>query len=704
MKLADMATRGTCLSSALAIGTLSALHTQAHASSDPATESLAVFEVVVTARKIEERPQDIPMSVQVLSGTFLHESGVTRLHELQFAIPGLVVNTIGMFGAGFSLRGIADQDVAGLSVAPHLNGVYLGDANLAIARLFDIGRIEVLKGPQGTLYGRNATGGSINVVTQPPQDSLSSELEVSLGSFDTTRAQGHINLPAGSAAVRLAFIASDSDGYVRNSVDDRRFAEDDFWGMRGSLRIQPSDDLNLDIMAQHIRDDGGSGDLWTPSPDLLIDPHDIRLATVTLEDPYLISEIDNLNVNLEYDLGFASLRSITGYARSEVRNVDDCAGLPILQGCVRSALPNEFNQWSQELQLLFPQSGAYEGILGAYYSDAETSAVFYQVWPVVSAQPLNDNRSTESGSTSALFGQATVHFAHRWSATAGLRMSWEEQHATTIGTGIEDSHTLLAAKNESDNPSWLLAIDYARSADFMLYASLSTGFKSAGIHASTVVNGEPDDFGSEYLTAFELGGKSQWLSGRLTLNGAAFFYDYEDLQVTTTVFSEDGPVFGVDNAAKAEIYGVDALTSFAVSDRWFVTGGVVWLPKREFVEYQNEETGDTLSGNELVRAPEWSTTGAVSYERPLHEYGSLSVRLEYSYRSGYFFTRENDPDFAQAAFGLLNAFLRFEAANEKWYLFASGHNLTDEDYFNQVFIQSSPGYPDTYEVGVGYRF
>ena len=280
------------------------------------------------------------MSVQVLSGESLDESGVTRLHELQFAIPGLVVNSIGMFGAGFSLRGVADQRVAGLSVAPHLNGVYLGDSNVAIARMFDIERIEVLKGPQGTLYGRNSTGGSINIITQPPQDSLASEIEVSLGTFDTTRAQGHLNLPVQTAAVRLAFITSDGDGYIRNSVDERRFAEDDFWGLRGSLRIQASDDLRVDVMAQHIRDDGASGDLWTPHPDFLVDPHDIRLTTVTLENPYLISEIDNLNVNLEYDLGYPSLRSITGYAHSRVRNVDDCAGLPVLQGCNRSALPN----------------------------------------------------------------------------------------------------------------------------------------------------------------------------------------------------------------------------------------------------------------------------------------------------------------------------------------------------------------------------
>ena len=125
----------------------------------------------MTARKIAEDPQDVPISVQVLSGEYLDESRMTRLHELQFAIPGLVVNTIGMFGVGISMRGISDQSVAGLSVAPHLNGVYLGDSNAAIARLFDIERIEVLKGPQGTLYGRNATSGSINVITRAPQNS-----------------------------------------------------------------------------------------------------------------------------------------------------------------------------------------------------------------------------------------------------------------------------------------------------------------------------------------------------------------------------------------------------------------------------------------------------------------------------------------------------------------------------------------------------
>ena len=277
------------------------------------------MEVIVTARKIEEDLQDIPMSVQALSGDFLNETAITRLFELQFAVPGLVVNSSGMFGAGFSLRGIADQRVTGLSVAPHLNGVYLGNANLAVARMFDLERIEVLKGPQGTLYGRNATGGSINFITRSPQDSFSADIEGAYGSFETARVQGHVNLPFEKSAFRLAFIISEGDGYIRNSIDDRKFAEEDFWGLRGTFRIDASDDLSLDVMAQHIRDDGASGELWSPRPDFLVDPADIRLTTVTLANPYLISEIDNFSVNLQYDLGFAQLRSITGYAQSEVQ-------------------------------------------------------------------------------------------------------------------------------------------------------------------------------------------------------------------------------------------------------------------------------------------------------------------------------------------------------------------------------------------------
>ena len=310
------------------------------------------------------------MSVQALSGDFLDQANLTSLYNLQFNVPGLVVNNVGMFGAGFALRGVAAQGGGDQSIAMHLNGVYLGSANLAIARSFDLERIEVLKGPQGTLYGRNATGGSIDFITRAPQDDFSAEIEGAYGSFATTRAQGHVNLPMEGAAVRLAFVASEGDGYIRNSVDDRRFAESDFWGLRASLKADVTDSLRLSVMAQRVTDDGATGDLWTPNPEYLIDPSDIRLATVTLPNPYLETENDNVDVTLEYDLEFGTLRSITGYARSRTENLDDCAGMPLLQGCVRGGTLR-FDQWSEEIQLHLHGTGAIDGLVGLYYFEAD---------------------------------------------------------------------------------------------------------------------------------------------------------------------------------------------------------------------------------------------------------------------------------------------------------------------------------------------
>jgi iron complex outermembrane receptor protein len=659
-----------------------------------AAEEAVLTAVIVTARKIAEDLQDIPMSVQALSGECLDAANLTRLYELQFSVPGLVVNNVGLFGAQFTLRGVAAQAGNDQSIALHLNGVYLGDANLAIARTFDLERIEVLKGPQGTLYGRNATGGSIDFITRAPQDAFGAEIEAAYGSFATKRAQGTLNLPLQRAAVRLAFIASEGDGYIRNSVDDRRFGEDDFWGFRASLTSDVSDRLRLSVMAQRVMDDGASGDLWTPHPDFLIDPSDIRLATVTLADPHLETENDNVDLTLEYDLAFGTLRSITGYGRNSTENLDDCAGIPMLQGCVRGGKLRA-EQWSEELQLHLNGDGAVDGLIGLYYFEAGRADDFHQYRPLIAPRPTTQHATVEER-TAALFGQATLRFDEQWSVSGGLRISRDESHTNSLIAGVRAEPTRLIGDFDSDDLSWRLDLQYALSDDSMLYAGVSTGYKSGGVTTDSF-RAELDDFGPENLLAYEAGEKSRWLNGRLTLNAAAFYYDFDDLQVG--VITNAGS--DVANAARAEIYGIDADGYFAITDRLSVSGGVVWMPKREFVDFNDE--GISYSGKELVRAPEWATSAAVTYELPVGDLGGLSARIEYNYRSSYFFTRENDPDFEQDGFGLLNVLLRFES-HDGWYAFASGRNLTNEDYFHQIFFQSSPGYPDTYEIGVGYRF
>ncbi|MGH6781204.1 MAG: TonB-dependent receptor domain-containing protein, partial [Sphingomonadaceae bacterium] len=159
-----------------------------------------------------------------------------------------------------------------------------------------------------------------------------------------------------------------------------------------------------------------------------------------------------------------------------------------------------YEQWSQELQLVFPGSGVVEGIVGAYYADADATLAFYQLLPLVNPQPLNDFRSTSSDPASALFGQATVHFADRWSTTAGLRLSQEEHRVTTIGTGLQDSPTLLVGTTDSDDLSWRLDLRHAISDDAMVYAGVSTGYKSGGFITTSLTDGEPDGYGPEHLT------------------------------------------------------------------------------------------------------------------------------------------------------------------------------------------------------------
>lgn len=661
-----------------------------------------IAEIIVTARKIRESVQDIPMSVQVLPAELLDELDLTRLFDLQFNVPGLVVNNLGLNGAGFSLRGVGDQGGSSLSVATHLNGVYLGKSNLAITRMFDLERVEILRGPQGTLYGRNATGGSINFHTRRPQDEFTADIEAGYGSFATARVQGHVNVPLEKVAIRIAYIASEGDGFIHNSVDNRRFAEDDFWGLRGSLSVNLTDRLQLDFMAQHVEDDGASGELWLPNPDYMPNPSNIHLTTVTLPNPFLKTDSNNVSLNVEYDAGFAVLRSVTGYATNNVRDLDDCAGLPILLGCVRSAIPARHDQWSQEVQLVSPQSNSFDWILGSYYYGDDDDKHSFQFTPVLSSEPTNDRFTQGSETNLAVFAQASWHFARRWNVTGGLRLNREKHRLSAIGTGVEDSPTLVAKTLDGRNASWRLDLEFAASDDVLLYAGVATGFKSGGL---TILSfGVLDPFDPEELTAYEAGVKSQWLDQRFTLNGAAFFYDFQDMQVSTYTATESGLIFETDNAARAEIYGIDTDALLAVSDRLTLSAGVVWLPKREFVEYRNDRTGDTLSGNKLARAPEWTTIAAISYNRPLASAGTLSARFEYNYRSGFFYTTNNNPDYSQDGFGLLNVFLKFQAKSGKWYAFATGRNLGDADYFNQVFLQASPGYPDTYEAGFGYRF
>jgi iron complex outermembrane receptor protein len=659
-------------------------------------------EIVVTARKKAEDLLEVPMSVQVLSGAFIDTTNETSLLDLQFDVPGLVITNAGMHGGGLSLRGVTDQGGGSLAVAVHLDGVPLGSPRLAMSRVFDVERIEVLKGPQGTLYGRNSTGGSINVINRAPGDSPASSVEFGVGSFGLQRVDGQINLPLGKSAVRLAVAAADSDGYLHNSVDERRFAEEDFVGARLSWRLAPTDSLSVDVRVQHVDDDGALAELWMPRPDFLPDPNDPYLTTVTHPDPFLRLVNDAASVAVKVDFEAASLYSLTGYARNRTENVDDCAGSPPMHNCVRTALPNAFEQWSQELRLQSAPGAGLEWLAGLFYVDGDDETSYYLDIPAFGTL-LSDRHTRDRQRALAAFGQATWRFRDAWRLSAGARFGRDEVRMTTAGTGRDDSPVPISGSHTWNNTAWRVSVDYALGESALLFASIATGFKSGGFVPPVPPDVDVDPFEPEEVLAYEAGLNLAAMHGRATLRAAAFYYDFTDLQVSTTTLVADRVSYVTDNASKARIYGLDIAAMLPVGERWSVSGGVVWLPERSYLEFVTTDSREDVSGNYLSRAPEWSVAAALDYRRPFVA-GMLSARLDASYRSAIYFTRDNFPEFSQEGFGIVNLYLRYEARSERWYLYASGRNLADESYFTQVFLQSAVGMPRNWELGVGLRY
>lgn len=677
------------------------LHPDA-AISQGAGERERLDEVVVTARKVAEDILRVPMSVQALPADYLERRDLSNLYDLQYEVPGLVINNRGMFGAGISLRGVADEGGGGLAVAPHFNGVYLGRANLALARSFDLERVEVVKGPQGTLYGRNATGGSISILSRVPDPEFNAGIEAASGTFNTTRINAHVNLPGDRVAARFAVAGAEGDGFIRNSVDDRRFAEEDYRAVRASLRFIPSDALTIDATLQHVEDDGASGELWSPRPDQLPDPGDIHLTRVTLADPFQSKKNDFANISLGYRFAGFTLRSITGYARNEVRDRDDCDGTPELPGCVRGVHPLRYRQYSEELRLESRDGKALDWLVGFYFFDGDEFQDFDQR-RVTQPQIVFDYTATADETAYAVFGDVTRTLGARWRLNGGLRFSREQRRVTSVGTGSQDSPTLLAAAQSWNATSWRAGIDFSPSEWMFLYASVSTGFKSGGVTTTRLPTGEFDDYDPEKIIAYEIGLNAKSADGNGSLRASAFAYDFQDMQVTTTALFDLVPRTVVDNAAAARIHGLDVSAAGRIAQRFTISGAVVWLPRREFVEFIDAR-GNSISGNDISRASEWSASASIGYRAPMSTAGDLSATVDYNWRSEFFFTKENSPLFFQDDFGLLNLNLRFDSSHAGWYVFASARNLLDEDYFTQVFFQSAPGYPSRYEAGFGWRF
>jgi len=551
--------------------------------SSPLAQTNALEEVVVTATKRAQSLQDVPMAVNAFNADTIETAGINDAGDLAILTPALNINVnTNPFAARMVIRGVgtAQTDPAlEPSVGLFIDGIYLGRTGLGMSDLTDIERIEVLQGPQGTLYGKNTNAGAISVITKKPSfEKSEGYIEASVGNYSMNKLTASISGPlTQNLAYRLSGNINQRDGYYDNSagVD---FNDADDWNIQGKLQWEPTESLSILLSgsrverdttccgADAVQDESVNNELVAQglSPDSN-DPYDYNVQSNA--DNRFAMESDLLSMTIDYDTGWGAIKSITAWNDYSYR-VDQDPDRSELDILTLSNDKYSGDSFSQELRFTASPSDNVDYMLGVFYLEQNTKRggdepfVFIgdDIITIGSQQdlpfPLPFNFLVQPGDsltvdmdqdaeTIAFFGQGTWHIGDQWHITGGLRWSDEEKKSDlfsqTYSTAF--SYQILGAsfldsvstpidatlERSSDNVDWMLRAALDIGDDSMVYASAGTGTKSGGFQT---VNGAADDreFDDEDTTTYELGVKSTLLDARLRINAAAFYSEIENFQ------------------------------------------------------------------------------------------------------------------------------------------------------------------------------
>jgi iron complex outermembrane receptor protein len=687
-------------------------------------ERLVLEEVVVSAQRRVESVQDIPLAVTYVDGDRLVNEGVQNILELQSLVPNLQIS----IAAGMPriyIRGIGLTSFAmgsEPSVAFHVDGAVISRPSAQVSSFFDIARVEVLRGPQGSLYGRNATGGSINVHTKRPTDSLEGYANVQAGNYGLTDLEAAVGGPLveGQLEGRAAVKIRKRDGYGENQFDGRDIDNEDLSAARLGLSYVGSDSFDAFLSYTHFETDA-AGDyhyIGQARPD--ITPPEIAQGGQPADDirdnnsENLIGgskDLDSVTLQMNWHLSDSmTLGSITNYL-DYVRNAKtDLNGTP-----VQFYANNQFEsseQYSQEFQLTW-DGERHSTLFGLYYfhEDIDASITIEGPPPFTNVfmRPFLQFQGQQESDSYAAFWNTTWNLNERWALNTGLRYSRDSKQ--DVGTRTIPTGLVFPIARDENWDAWTptVGIEYVVSDDVMLYAKASEGYKTGVMN---IGNNSPA-VDPEYVLSFEAGIKSQWYDNRFQVNAAVFDSTIEDMQVQRPV---DGNLITV-NAAEADIWGVEVETVALLAESLTLRFNASYLDAT-FAEFITSNTTFTpgvledLAGNPLPNAPE--TQLDVSLEH-VAELGSFDIetRLQVVYTDERWFNEFQEDIAYQEATTVVNANALFRFANGDWTLNMWGRNLTDETIISHVNVTSSAiGHarlatlmpPRTYGVTIGYNF
>lgn len=735
--------------SATAVIASMGFHASAQDDTNNDAEPRRLNTVSVTAQKREQNIQDVPISITAYGSEFIEKSNVQNLTDISLFTPNFTITSSSTrTNSRVAIRGVGSVGNAGIepAVGVFIDGVYYPRPGSVVGNLIDIEAIEVLRGPQGTLFGRNTSMGALNVRTKDPSDTFEAYGEMGFGSFDAFDVGGSLSGPlSDSVSGRMSAKYNEREGYGTNLLNGENFGDDQNLNIRGKLLFDVSDAFQIKLSADYgeINSGGNTIELLDDSVgpaflarlEALGGPDASQVATGDPFDHNIYQDQRDLwedsqwglAVDASYELGSGhSIRSITSYREWEVETFSSAIRVPFQILPLRGAQTTE--TFSQELQLVSPEGREIEYLIGAFFYDEsygiDSNLSFGADFcsPLVAlvagagaaagcaAGPQDAASTTEFSQdlqSTAIFGQGTWNFNDKAALTLGARWTADDKTGAYANTVTNAFMTALSIRENESHPNlsvddskftYFANLSYYPVDDTMLFGTVSTGYKSGGFNTGGAFPGLTLDqrvFNEEDTTNYELGIKTQTLSDTLQLNATLFRTNIEGFQDRAF----DGLSFITRNVGELRQQGVEADFVWAPLDQLQLLGGVSYLDS-EFLDYQDASPlpggpVQDLTGERAHLSPEWQGSLIADWADAFSPISGTDYFLrgetQYVGEANWGANTNQNPQTIQDGYQLFNASVGLRADDDRWEVSLWGKNLTDEGYCQNIFEQPFGG-------------
>ncbi|MDQ3205799.1 MAG: TonB-dependent receptor [Pseudomonadota bacterium] len=705
----------------------------------PASEATTLGSVTVTARKREETLQDVPVAVTAFTADSLDRLNVADISDLDAQVPNLTIYAARGSSSTVTayIRGVGQSDpLWGVDpgVGIYLDDVYIARPQGALLDVFDVERIEVLRGPQGTLYGKNTIGGAIKYISRGLPATTDGFASVTIGNHDQLDVRAAIGGAIGgddALRARIAVASLNRDGFGENIVTGQPVSDKEILALRGQVGAYVSEDLDFQFAFDWMEDQSGvrgaqmlAPNRFAPTFAPLDSRYDVRNGMPNVNDTTIQGASATVNWRAGEDWGF---KYVLAKRESDTETNIDFDTLPNKLADVKAFYRDE--QVSNELQANYDGGGRYRGVVGVYAFDGQAGGrVLNNFFNFL----FGDTQGTVFTESVAFYTDWSIDLTDRLQLGVGARYTDEDKRAVVLNRSYTDAtYTTLtgvvAANFDKSinfkNTSPKISLDYELTPDVMIYGLASRGFKSGGYNIraqATAVPRSAEPFDDEVVDSFEVGSKMSFLDQTLFLNLSAFHNQYEDIQLSVfTAYDSNGDgtndaFFGdFTNAGSGTVNGLEVEYQWLPTAHWVLSGNFAWLDAQydEFL-YRGADIADE---QEFTNAPEFSGALNLEYRTELAMGGNLSARVGYSYQDDVVATTEiirtGAVPITQEGYGLVSAGVIWKSGGP-WSVSLQGSNLADKEYLTTGYninaalgvLTGFYGAPRQYSLSARYDF